>query len=52
MRIEATVPNSRGIALQELAEQLGLSKSQVIDEALAQFLKDDRSRAGDPLVPA
>lgn len=39
MRIEATVPESRGQAVQELAEQLGLSKSQIVDEALALFLK-------------
>lgn len=38
MRVEATVPDSRGAALKELAEQLGLSKSQVIDEALSLFL--------------
>lgn len=38
MRVEATVPDSRGAALKELAEQLGLSRSQVIDEALSLFL--------------
>jgi len=38
VRVEATVPDSRGVALKELAEQLGLSKSQVIDEALSLFL--------------
>ena len=38
MRVEATVPDSRGAALKELAEQLGLSKSQIIDEALSLFL--------------
>lgn len=38
MRVEATVPDSRGAALKDLAEQLGLSKSQVIDEALSLFL--------------
>ncbi len=32
MQVEATVPDSRALALQELAEQLGLSKSQVIDD--------------------
>lgn len=39
MRLEATVPDSRGNALVEIAEELGLSRSQVIDEALALFLK-------------
>ena len=39
MRVEATVPDSRGVALVELAKELGLTKSQVIDEALALFLK-------------
>lgn len=39
MRVEATVPDNRASALQELAEELGLSRSQVIDEALALFLK-------------
>ena len=39
MRLEATVPDSRGAAVLELAEQLGLSRSQIIDEALALFLK-------------
>ena len=38
MRVEATVPDSRGAALNELADQLGLSRSQVIDEALSLFL--------------
>jgi hypothetical protein len=39
MRLEATVPDTRGAAVQELAEELGLSRSQVMDEALALFLK-------------
>ncbi|MFT5433235.1 MAG: hypothetical protein ACI9OJ_003940 [Myxococcota bacterium] len=39
MRVEATVPDSRGVALKQLADELGLSKSQVVDEALALFLK-------------
>jgi hypothetical protein len=39
MRLEATVPDSRGTALAELCEELGLSRSQLIDEALALFLK-------------
>lgn len=39
MRLEATVPDSRGEAVLQLAEELGLSRSQLIDEALALFLK-------------
>lgn len=39
MRLEATVPDSRGAAVAELADKLGLSRSQLIDEALALFLK-------------
>lgn len=39
MRLEATIPDSRGSAVQELADQLGLSRSQIIDEALSLFLK-------------
>lgn len=39
MRLEATVPDSRGSALTQLADELGLSRSQIIDEALALFLK-------------
>jgi hypothetical protein len=39
MRLEATVPDNRGSAVLQLAEELGLSRSQLIDEALALFLK-------------
>lgn len=39
MRLEATVPDNRGTAVLELADELGLSRSQLIDEALALFLK-------------
>ncbi len=39
MRLEATVPDNRGNAIVDLAKELGMSKSQVIDEALALFLK-------------
>ncbi len=39
MRLEATVPDSRGAAVVELAAELGLSRSQLVDEALALFLK-------------
>ena len=38
MRLEATVPETRGAAVVKLAEELGLSKSQLIDEALTLFL--------------
>ncbi|MFO0693896.1 MAG: hypothetical protein U0230_10105 [Polyangiales bacterium] len=39
MRLEATVPDGRGEAAVKLADELGLSRSQLIDEALALFLK-------------
>jgi hypothetical protein len=39
MRLEATVPENRGTAVVELADELGLTKSQLIDEALTLFLK-------------
>jgi hypothetical protein len=39
MRLEATVPTSRGEAVDKLSRELGLSRSQLIDEALALFLK-------------
>jgi hypothetical protein len=39
MRLEATVPDHRGAAVLELAQELGLSRSQIIDEALALFMK-------------
>ena len=39
MRLEATIPDSRGNAVLKAAEELGLSRSQLIDEALALFLK-------------
>jgi hypothetical protein len=39
MRLEATVPDNRGEAVIQLAEELGLSRSQLIDEALALFLR-------------
>jgi hypothetical protein len=38
MRVEATIPDARGIALGELAAELQLSRSQIIDEALALFM--------------
>ena len=39
MRVEATLPDSRGQALDQLADDLGLSRSQVVDEAVGLFLK-------------
>lgn len=39
MRLEATIPDSRGNAVVQLADELGLSRSQLVDEALALFLK-------------
>lgn len=39
MRLEATVPDNRGSAVVQLADELGLSRSQLIDEALTLFLK-------------
>ncbi len=39
MRLEATVPDNRGAAVLKLADQLGLSRSQLIDEALSLFMK-------------
>jgi len=35
MRMEATIPDARGATAVELADELGLSRSQLIDEALA-----------------
>lgn len=39
MRLEATVPENRGAAVLQLADELGLTRSQLIDEALTLFLK-------------
>ena len=39
MRFEATLPDGRGQALVELAQELGLSRSQLMDEALGLLLK-------------
>ena len=39
MRLEATIPDHRGAAVLELAEELGVSRSQLIDEALPLFMK-------------
>jgi hypothetical protein len=39
MRLEATVPESRGQAVDQLATELGMSRSQVVDEAISVFLQ-------------
>ena len=39
MRLEATIPDNRGSAAVQLADELGLSRSQLVDEALSLFLK-------------
>lgn len=39
MRLEATIPDLRARVVAELAEELGLSRSEVIDEALSLFVK-------------
>lgn len=39
MRVEATVPDSRGEVLAELAKELGASRSQLVDEALTLFFR-------------
>jgi hypothetical protein len=38
MRVEATLPEARGHQLDEAARELGLSRSELISEALAIFL--------------
>jgi len=39
MRIEATIADLRGKQVDSLAEELGVSKSQLVDEALSLFVK-------------
>jgi hypothetical protein len=39
MRLEATVTDARHEQIQELADEMNISKSQVIDEAVALFAK-------------
>lgn len=39
MRIEATLPDGRASAILELADELGLTRSQLVDEALSLFMK-------------
>ncbi len=38
-RIEATIPEPRFAQVQDLEEQLGLTKSQIVEEALGLFFK-------------
>ena len=38
MRVEATLPDARGQQLDDAARELGLSRSEIISEALAVFL--------------
>jgi hypothetical protein len=38
MRVEATLPDARGQQLDDVAEELGLTRSQLIDEAVSVFL--------------
>ncbi len=38
MRLEATIPDSRGAVIEEVSKELGLTKSQLVDEAVALFL--------------
>ncbi len=39
MRLEATIPDPQGEAADKVAEQLGLTRSQLIQEAVALYLK-------------
>lgn len=39
MRVDATLPDSRGHALDALADERGPSRSRVVDEAVGLFLK-------------
>jgi hypothetical protein len=39
MRIEATIPDLKSKQVDSLAEELGVSKSQLVDEALSLFVK-------------
>jgi hypothetical protein len=39
MRIEATISDARGEQLQQLADELHISKSQLVEEALSVFQK-------------
>ena len=38
MRVEATLPDARGQQLDDAARELGLSRSEIISEAVAVFL--------------
>ena len=51
MRIEATVSDIRGAALLEMCQQLGLSRSQVVDEAITLLVMlAQEARSGRRLV--
>jgi len=51
MQIEATLPDDREQALNRLAEDLGMSQSQIVDEAVEFFLKAAQGiRCGHRLV--
>lgn len=39
MRLEATVPKARGEMAIQVAKELGMSRSQLVDDALALYLK-------------
>lgn len=39
MRLEATIPDPQGEAADKLAEELGLTRSQLVQEAVALYLK-------------
>jgi hypothetical protein len=39
MRVEATVPESQGLAMESVIAELGLSKSQFVTEAISFFVK-------------
>lgn len=39
MRIEASLPKQRALALNELSDEMGVPRNQIIDEAVAFFLK-------------
>ena len=39
MRVEATVPESQGLAMESVIAELGLSKSQFVGEAISFFVK-------------
>src|SRR5260221_7739822 len=51
MRLESTLTDSRAQAVDKLADELGLSRSQVVDEAVAMFIQAvTAARGGRRLV--